>query len=119
MLAIAYLIHAYAIMKLLHGKQMIRAKAEQQVALQRKVAPYFQSVQDIEYTILKHRWDLLAKEVVGEDFIKKANYHNLVAWKPMNKNQTIWVRGGTGRYTRPMWDYFANQYMPGFEIQNI
>ena len=69
-LVVAYLIHAYALMRLAHSKQIIKARAEQQTALQRKTAPFFQSVNDIQYTTLKHRWDLLAKEVLGEEFVK-------------------------------------------------
>lgn len=106
-------------MRLVHSKQIIKARAEQQVALQRKTTPFFQSVNDIQYTTLKHRWDLLAKEVLGEDFVKHQNYHNVVAWTPMNKNQTIWARGGNGRYQSSMFEYYGNRHAAGYETQNI
>ena len=106
-------------MRLAHSKQIIKARAEQQTALQRKTAPFFQSVNDVQYTTLKHRWDLLAKEVLGEEFVKTSHYHNIVAWTPMYKNATVWARGGHGRYQTSMVEYFGNRFAPGYETQNI
>jgi hypothetical protein len=65
-LAIALLIHIYAVTKTFQSRIIYGRKARQQHALGRKVVPLFMAVQDVEYTILKHRWDLLAKEVLGE-----------------------------------------------------
>jgi hypothetical protein len=40
----------------------LRNKAEQQKQILRKVAPFFQSIEDIQYTTLKHRKDLIFLE---------------------------------------------------------
>lgn len=64
--AIAYLVHLYALMKLLQTKKIIGLKSEEQAQYQRKASPFFHSLEAVQYTILKHRMDLLAKEVMGE-----------------------------------------------------
>ena len=60
-----FLIHAFYTVKLIQQKMIYGKKAEQQISLQRKVAPLMQSKIDIQYTTVKHRWDLMAKEVLG------------------------------------------------------
>ena len=44
--AIVYIIHYMSITKIQESKEMIKYKADQQVGLQRKVAPLFQSIID-------------------------------------------------------------------------
>ena len=87
-------------MRNLQRKAIVSAKNEQQVALQRKIAPLFQAIEDQEYTILKHRWDLLAKEVLGEDFVKQSFFHNRkISWMAVSKDYYGWARAGVDRYS--------------------
>jgi len=46
-IAIAFIIHAYSLVRLQQAKKVYSKKAEQQVSLQRKVAPFFQASLDI------------------------------------------------------------------------
>lgn len=99
---------------------MIKKKAAQQTSLSRKITPYFQAATVQEYTTLKHRWDLLAKEVLGEEFIKKSNFHNKnITWVPVNKDYYTMARAGFGRYSGTPFQYLADRHMNGFSIQNI
>jgi len=77
-------------------------------------------VTDQEWTIAKHRWDLLTKEVLGEEFVKKSYLHNRnISWVPFNKDYYPHSRSGMGRYRTNTSSYFANRYINGYEIQNI
>lgn len=115
LVAVCMAIHFYAVMRLAHRKAIIQKKSEQQVILQRKVAPLFQAVQDQEYTILKHRWDLLAKEVLGEEFLKKGHFHNNdITWIPANKEWHSWTRSGLERYQGSIFQNYSNRYVNGY-----
>ena len=119
-LAFTFAIHFYYVYKNLQKKEIISLKKQQQVALQRKVAPLFQALQDQEHTILKHRWDLLTREVLGEDFVKKSHFHNRnISWVPVSKDYYGWARAGVDRYSGPISREFNNRYVNGFETQNI
>lgn len=120
MVAISFALHFYFVMKLAQRKAVIQRKGEEQVQLQRKVAPLFQAVGDQEYTIIKHRWDLLAKEVMGEEFVRRSYFHNRdITWVPANKDWWSWTRSGMERYRGSIGTHFGNRYMNGFETQNI
>lgn len=119
-IAIGLVFQTYCFVKLNQHKMIYGKKIEQQVSLQRKVAPLFQAVNDIEYTIIKHRWDLLFKEMLGEEFVKKSHYHNReISWVPMYKQMYGWTRGGLGRYPGMPMQYHNDRHWNGFSIQNI
>lgn len=80
------IVHIYAFMKLCHAKRVYSLKADQQRNLQRKAAPYFDSLGDVEYTTLKHRYELMIAQVLGEDYLKTPLYHNNLSWIP-NKGE--------------------------------
>lgn len=61
--AIVFLIQGFATFKLIQAKKIYGLKGGEQQKLQRKAAPYFQSITDIEYTIVKHRTDLILAEI--------------------------------------------------------
>jgi hypothetical protein len=74
----------------------------------------------VEYTILKHKWDLLAREVLGEEFVRKSHYHNRnVTWVPMGKEWYSLANHGQDRYVGSITNYWANRCASGFDIQNI
>jgi hypothetical protein len=45
-IACVYLVHFYAVMTIFQTKQIYKRKAEQQVVTQRKIAPFFQALND-------------------------------------------------------------------------
>jgi hypothetical protein len=92
----------------------------------RKIAPFFQSIEDIQYTTLKHRKDLIFLEAFrnqgGAAFLEKFNrFHNNDIWVPNNSgsDHTEWMKAGTGRYAESMGDYLNNRYLTGYNIQNV
>lgn len=79
-----------------------------------------QSKIDVQYTTAKHRWDLLAKEVLGEDFVKKGIFHNRnVTWMPMNQDYYGWARSGLDRYGSSTTQYLYSNFVNGFYSMNI
>lgn len=63
---------------------------------------------------------MLAKEVLGEDFVKKSYFNNReVTWVPIHKDYYGAVRSGQDRYKGSVWREFANRMVNGFEVQNI
>jgi hypothetical protein len=93
--------------------------------MQRKVAPYFQSITDIEYTIVKHRMDLILAEAFkhkgGISYIEKNQaYHNPAVFVPARGRDgySIWAGAGTGRYAEAVTDRIMNNFVSGFNIQN-
>ena len=82
--AIACLIQIYSSMKLIQAKRIFayfmcdfRLKEEQRRQMQRKMAPFFQSFEDVQYTIVKHRMDLILSEAFkgkgGQEYLEKFN----------------------------------------------
>lgn len=62
----------------------------------------------------------MAKEVLGEEFVKKSHYHNRnITWVPMNKDVYGWTRGGLDRYYGNVWQAVGNRHINGYEVQNI
>jgi hypothetical protein len=93
--------------------------------MQRKVAPYFQSITDIEYTIVKHRMDLILAEVFkhkgGISYIEKNQaYHNPKVFAPARGRDgySAWAGAGTSRYAECVTDRIMNNFVSGFNIQN-
>lgn len=93
--------------------------------MQRKVAPYFQSISDIEYTIVKHRTDLILAEIFkhkgGVNYIEKNSaYHNPKVFVPSRGKDGygVWAGAGTGRYSENLFDRIQNNYVSGYNIQN-
>lgn len=102
-----------------------RLKAAEQQKLQRKAAPYFQSITDIEYTIVKHRTDLMLAEIFkskgGVDYIEKNRaYHNPKIFVPARGKDGygVWAGAGTGRYGENVMDKMHGTFTSGFNIQN-
>ena len=76
--------------------------------------PFFSSLETVQYTIIKHRWDLLTKEVLGEEFLQKTHFHNpSVGWQDMLKESYPWVRHGRDRYVTSPGQTIANNYWHG------
>ena len=80
-------------------------KAEQQRQMQRKISPFFQSVEDIQYTTLKHRQDLIMMEAFkskgGANYLEKFNRFTTVDFFAPSKTggvEVCWQKSGTGRY---------------------
>lgn len=73
--------------------------------MHRKASPFFQSIQDIQYTTLKHRQDLIMieafKPLGGAKYLEKFNRFKTVNFfAPSNTGglHTQWQKSGTGRY---------------------
>ena len=93
--------------------------------MQRKAAPYFASIGDLQYTISKHRTDLILAEALstkgGVDYIEKNSvYHNKSVYVPAKGPGGVyrWVGGGTERYQESVKDKIMGTYLAGFNIQN-
>ena len=118
-LAIAYIIHVYALMKLVHAKKVYYHKTDQQRNLQRKSVPYFQSITDVEFTIQKHRFELMARQVMDENELAKPLFHNNITWIPNRGQGHSWAGFGMGRYVEDISTGIKNRYLSGFNIQNV
>ena len=73
--------------------------------MQRKAVPFFQSLEDIQYTTLKHRQDLIMIEAFkskgGAKYLEKFNrFSNPDFWTGSSTGGvwTDWQKSGTGRY---------------------
>jgi hypothetical protein len=105
----------------------LRNKAEQQKQILRKVAPFFQSIEDIQYTTLKHRKDLIFLEAFrskgGAAYLERFNrftgHPDFFAPSGSGGVGTVWQKAGTGRYAESTMDYIYGRYLPGFNVQNI
>ena len=89
------------------------------------MAPYFQSITDIEYTIVKHRTDLILVEIFKHkgviNYIEKNQaYHNPKVFVSARGKDGygVWAGAGTGRYAETMNDRLMNNFVSGFNIQN-
>lgn len=82
-------------------------------------------MEDIQYTTLKHRKDLIFLEAFrkqgGAAFLEKFNrFHNQDIWVPSNGAlQTQWQKSGTNRYAENTMDHINNRYLTGYNIQNV
>lgn len=90
------------------------------------MAPFFQSIEDIQFTTLKHRKDLIFLEAFrrqgGAAFLEKFNrFHNNDIWVPSNSGglHTEWQKAGTGRYAETINACINNRYLTGYNIQNV
>lgn len=90
------------------------------------MAPFFQSIEDIQFTTLKHRKDLIFLEAFrkqgGAAFLEKFNrFTNNQIWVPNNSggDHTVWQKAGTGRHAESMSDYKYGRYLTGYNIQNV
>ena len=98
----------------------------QQRQISRKVAPFFQSIEDIHYTTLKHRQDLIMieafKSLGGASYLEKFRRFTTPDFFQASVNGdmgAVWQKAGTSRLGRPSSDYINNQYRSGYDIQNI
>lgn len=94
--------------------------------MQRKAAPFFQSVEDMQFTTLKHRQDLIMLEAFkskgGASYLEKFNRFTAVdffAPSTTGAVEACWVKGGTGRYSESAMTSINNRYLTGYNIQNV
>lgn len=90
------------------------------------MAPFFQSIEDIQYTTLKHRKDLIFLEAFknkgGAAYLEKFNRFttsDLFVPSSTGGLHTDWQKAGTGRYAESISDGINNRYLTGYNIQNV
>jgi hypothetical protein len=90
------------------------------------MSPFFQSLEDIQFTTLKHRNDLIMIEAFkgkgGAAYLEKFNRFSIDGiFVPSNSGgvHTDWQKAGTGRFVDPIMVNYNNRYLTGYNIQNI
>ena len=92
----------------------------------RKISPFFQSIEDIQYTTLKHRQDLIMieafKSLGGATYLEKFRRFTTVDFfqpSVAGGADSVWQKGGTYRTAHTASDHTNNLYRSGYNIQNI
>jgi len=91
--------------------------------LQRKAAPFLQSMSDLRYCALKERQDMVIHELFehkGEEYVKNitTRFNQTDLWAPF-QHRYQWAANGTVGNILPYHEQWLGRYLHGYDVYNI